>query len=50
LALPIFFVPQLKTKQIPDDFRNWIEARTFEFCCANRIAAPVARGLFEAGY
>ena len=29
--------PQMKTKQIPDDFRDWIEAQTFE------IAAPIAR-------
>jgi hypothetical protein len=26
----------MKTKQIPDDFRDWIETRTFE------IAAPIA--------
>ena len=26
----------MKTKQIPDDFRDWIEARTFE------ISAPIA--------
>jgi hypothetical protein len=35
LALPMFFVAQMKTKQIPDDFRDWIEARTFE------IGAPI---------
>jgi hypothetical protein len=35
LALPMLFVPQMKTKQIPDDFRDWIEARTFE------IGAPI---------
>jgi hypothetical protein len=29
----------MKTKQIPDDFRDWIEARTFE------IAAPTALSL-----
>jgi hypothetical protein len=28
--------PQMKTKQIPDDFRDWIETRTFE------IVAPIA--------
>ena len=22
--------PQMKTKQIPDDFRDWIETKTFE--------------------
>jgi hypothetical protein len=26
----------MKTKQIPDDFRDWIETRTFE------IVAPIA--------
>jgi hypothetical protein len=26
----MLFIPQMKTKQIPDNFRDWIEARTFE--------------------
>jgi hypothetical protein len=39
--------PPMKTKQIPDDFRDWIEARTFEIA-VDSIATPVAPGLVEA--
>jgi hypothetical protein len=30
--------PHMKTKQVPDDFRDWIEARTFEI--GVQIALP----------
>jgi hypothetical protein len=39
LALPMLFAPKMKTKQIPDDFRDWIEARTFEIAAS--IALPL---------
>jgi hypothetical protein len=39
--------PQMKTKQIPDDFRDWIEARTFEIGAAI-VLPPGCPGLFQA--
>jgi hypothetical protein len=36
----------MKTKQIPDDFRDWIEARTFEIAAPTAIVALFAPGLF----
>jgi hypothetical protein len=38
LALPMLFIPYMKTKQVPDDFRDWIKARTFEI--GAQIALP----------
>jgi hypothetical protein len=34
--------PPMKTKQIPDDFRDWIEARTFEIGAQIALPRPVA--------
>ena len=37
-GIPDVVHPQMKTKQIPDDFRDWIEAQTFEIVA--RVAWP----------
>jgi hypothetical protein len=56
LALLMLFIPPMKTKQIPDDFRDWIESRTFEIGaeiaplpgppldCLKRILVPKLAG------
>jgi hypothetical protein len=38
----------MKTRQIPDDFRDWIEARTFEIGAEIQLPSSPAAGLFEA--
>jgi hypothetical protein len=47
LALRMLFIPRMKRKQIPDDFRDWIEARTFEIGAAI-VLPPGCPGLFQA--
>ena len=42
-------VDPMKAKQVPDNFHDWIEARTFEIGAEMALPSPAAPGLFGAG-